>query len=121
MCAFGLFVLSGSIYQYVLAGRRTGRGEAEIVKVDKNSASILTGILPPFTITYRFAAESEIINAQGAYDIEPPSATAAVAYEPANPKNNSLLLPSRQQNVITLIAIVIIASGGWLIRRTLKK
>jgi hypothetical protein len=112
--------MNGLVFEYFAAQRRTEQGTAEIVSVNEAPTSIFARILPPVTIKYRFTAGNETITSSRAYDIAPQGSTVFVVYEPTKPKNNSLMLPSRKQRVIFLIAIALFVGGGWLIYRNFE-
>ena len=118
LCAFGLLVLNAVIFKYIAAQRRTEHSIAEIVNVKRIP---IARIFPSVEVTYRFTVGNETITASNSYDVEPPSPTCAVAYEPARPQNNALLLPSKEQIGLTLIAMALIVGGGWLVQRNIDR
>jgi hypothetical protein len=119
MCIFGLFVLVGMLYQYFAAQRRTQLGLAEIVKVKPIASGSIARLLSPFEITYRFNVENETITTSNHYDVEPTGPSIAVVYERAKPRNNALMLPSKDKRGISMIAAALIIGGGWLIKRNI--
>jgi hypothetical protein len=106
------------ILKYVAAQRRTERSRAEVVNVKPIP---IARIFPSVEVTYRFTVNSETITATNSYDVEPGTSVVAVEYEPAKPHNNALLLPSKEQNGLSLVAIALVGVGAWLIQRNIDK
>jgi hypothetical protein len=120
LCLFGVFGLAGSINQYSVAQRRTAHVVAEVVNVNQAPPNIINRLFGTFKVTYRFSAENETVTGSGSYEVAPPAETTPVEYEPTRPKNNALLLPSREHGVVTLITSALILGGGWMIWRNVE-
>jgi hypothetical protein len=106
------------IFKSFAAQRRTEHALAEIIEVKHISVA---RILPSFEVTYRFTIKNETLTATNGYDVDPTGSAVVVVYEPANPKNNALLLPSKEQIGLTLIAMALIVGGGWLVQRNIAR